>query len=215
MGQKFINGTKFAISTVLGAAVNTTGVSNANPGVVTTATTPVNGDIVLMGSNWSELNGVVARVAGVVANTSFQLEGINTTDTARYPAGEGSGNYRKASSFISLTQITDVKISGGEQNFAKWQYVEDPSGREQQAPTNKSAISREITLHYDASLPWYNALIEADRKREPVVLRETLPDGAVIYSVGYVSFQKIATGSVNEGMSNTATFSLLSDPTRY
>lgn len=215
MGMKFINGTKLAISTTLGNAVAVSAVSNANPGVASAAVTPAAGGIVVMSSGWSELEGIVARAASVVANTSFALEGINTTDVARYPAGEGAGTYQLAGSFVALSQIIDVKISGGETNFHKWQYVEDPSGRERQAPTNKSAISREIILHYDASMPWFAALKEADRKRQPVVLRETLPDGAVIYSVGYLSFQDVPVGSVNEGMTVTATFSLLSAPTRY
>src|SRR6478736_885416 len=191
------------------------GVTNADPAVASTATTPTNGDILIIKSGWTELNETVARAAGVSAGVSFQLEGVDTTSTIRFPAGEGAGTYEKASSFVSITQVRDVVMDGGEQDFFEFQYVEDASSKKRRVPTSKSPDGMTITMDYDPDLAWYDALIELDRLKEPVVLRETLPNGDVIYYYGYVSFNKVPTKTLNENMTVKATFSLLADPIRY
>lgn len=215
MARSFINGAKYALSQAIAAAVAITNITNADPAVALTATPPADGDIVVIDSGWVELQDTVARADGVVAATSFQLEGIDTTDTVRFPAGEGLGAYRIASSFLSLSQVRDVTMEGGEQDFFEFQYVEDKSSKKRRVPTSKSPDGMAITLDYDPNLAWYNALIEMDRTKEPVVLRETLPNGDVIYYYGYVSFNKVPSKVLNENMTVKATFSLLCDPIRY
>lgn len=214
MGSRFINGAKYAVSTSLAAAVAISALSNANPAVATAAAIPANGDIVVIDSGWTELAGVAARVSGA-AGGSFQLEEVDTSDTVRFPPGEGIGTYQIAADFVSLSQVRNVEVTGGEQNFFNYQYVDDPSSQQRQKPTSKNPQTTTITLDYDPNLAWYDALIELDRKRVPVVLRETLPGGDVIYYHGYLSFQKNPTKTVNENMTVIATFSMLQDPIRY
>lgn len=215
MSSQFINGAQYAVSTSLAAAVAISAISNANPGVASAATTPTAGNIVVLKSGWTNLNETVARVGTVVPATSFQIEDVNTTDTARYPAAEGAGTYEIAGSFVSLTQVRNVELDGGEQQFFNFQYVEDSGGRERRKPTSKSATGMKMTLDHDPDLAWYDALVELDRLREPVVLREILPNGDTIYYYGYVSFNKVPTKNINENMTNVATFSLMCDPIRY
>lgn len=215
MAARFINGAKYALSQAIAAAVAMTAVSNANPAVALTATPPVNGSVVVLLSGWPELNETVARTAGQVAATSFQIEGFNSTDTVRFPATEGVGTFAVASSFVSLSQVRDVVMDGGEQDYFEFQYVEDASSKKRRVPTSKSPDGMSIVLDYDPNLVWYDAMIELDRLKEPVVLRETLPNGDVIYYYGYVSFNKVPTKTLNENMTVKATFSLLADPIRY
>ena len=82
-------------------------------------------------------------------------------------------------------------------------------------PTFKNAMGLNIVMDYDPDLPWYDALVEADRLKVPVVLRETLPNEDVLYYYGYLGFNKVPTHTVNENMTVTASFSLQSDPVRY
>lgn len=214
MASRFINGAKYAVSTQLAAAIAITGITNANPAVASSATPPADGDILVLKSGWSELNDTVVRADGPAAGT-FILEGVDTTDLNRFPAGEGLGAYEKASSFVSFSQVRDVDLSGGEQQFYTYQNVEDPSSRQRQDPTYKNPMVLKVMLAYDPALPWYNTLVELDRKREPVVLRETLPNGDTIYYFGMISFNKVPTKKLNEHMQVEATFSLYSDPIRY
>lgn len=215
MSSRFVNGTKFAVSTQLAAAVAISALSNADPAVANTATPPADGSIVVVKSGWTALNETVARSAGQIAATSFQLEDVDTSNTGRFPPGEGIGTFEVASSFVSITQVRDVQTEGGDQNFFQYGYIEDESAMQRQKPTDKSAMSTLLILDYDPDLPWYATLVELDRLREPVVLRETLPSGEVILSYGYLSFNKVPTKVRNENMTVRATFSLLTDPVRY
>ncbi len=215
MAARFINGAKYALSQAIAAAVAMTAVSNANPAVALTGTPPATGAIVILKSGWPELNDTVAKVGTVVAATSFQIAGFNSTDVVRFPVGEGVGTFEVASSFVSLSQVRDVTMDGGEQDFFEFQYVEDASSKKRRVPTSKSPDGMSILLDYDPDLAWYDAMIELDRLKEPVVLRETLPNGDVIYYYGYISFNKVPTKTLNENMTVKATFSMLCDPIRY
>ena len=84
------------------------GISNAKPAKATTLTLPQNGDIVLLKSNWTELNDLGAYAEDAAGGT-FSLAGVDTTNTGLYPPGEGAGSYQVAGSFISLSQIRGVE----------------------------------------------------------------------------------------------------------
>lgn len=215
MASRFINGARYAFSTALANAVPITGISNANPGVALTATPPTLGSIIVLTSGWALLTDTVQRVGTVVAGTSFALEATNTTNTTMYPTGQGAGSFRTASNFVEFSQIRDLQTSGGEQNFMQYQYLEDLNSRQRQKPTFKSAMSLTFSMDFDPALPWYNAAIAADEQQIPVVLRETLPAGDVIFYYGYISFNKEPTKTMNENMQVTATFSLLSESKRF
>lgn len=214
MSSTFINGAKYAVSTSLAAAAVVSAISNADPAVATTATPPAEGDVLILLSGWTEVNETVVRASAVTAN-SFTMEGVDTSDVVRFPAGEGTGAYQTAGGFVGVSQVRDVVVSGGDQNYYNYQYVEDQSGRQRQKPTFKGATSIALTMDYDPSLAWHETLVELDRLREPVVLRETLPTGDVIYYYGAIAFNKVPTKSINENMTVSASFSLLSDPVRF
>jgi hypothetical protein len=214
MSSRFINGAKYAVSTSLGAAVAITALTNAEPAVATTATPPADGAVVLLASGWTELNESVVRADAPGAN-AFTLEGIDTADIVRFPAGEGIGAYRTVGGFVSLSQVRDVATEGGEQNYFTYQYVEDQGGRQRQKPTFKSPMTTTITLDYDPNLPWYDTLRDLDRLKGVVVLRETLPNGDVIFYVGSIAFNGVPSKTINENMTVVASFSLQAEPIRY
>ncbi|ANN66470.1 phage tail protein [Bordetella bronchialis] len=214
MSSIFINGTKYSVSTGLAAAVAVTAITNANPAVASAATPPADGSILIVNSGWSELDETVARSANADAD-SFELEGVDTTSATRFPAGQGAGSVRAVDTWVPLDQVRDVQVAGGEQQYFQYQYVEDRSSRQRQKPTFKNAITLTFQLDYDPAKAWYQALIEADAARDPVVVRGILPNGAVLLYYAYPSFNKVPTGTVNENLQNTATFSLLADPIRY
>lgn len=213
--QSFPNGTTFSVSTALGAAIPFTALSNADPAVATSDTPPADGTIGLITSGWAALNQRVARSAGEIANTSFELEGIDTTDAVKYPAGEGAGSFQPVTTWVQLSQVTNVQKSGGTQQFYTWQYVEDATNTQKQRPTFKNAKSLTVTLDYDPALAWYDALTKADAAQEVVVLRAVLPSGDTLYYAVYPSFDSDPSIEMNKNMENTATFSLVSLLTRY
>jgi hypothetical protein len=212
--QYFPNGTQYAVSSALAAAIAISAISNADPGVATTATVPTDGDILLLSSGWSALNDTVVRVDGADVG-DFELEDIDTTSTTRFPAGEGAGTYQKVSTWEPLSQINDVALSGGEQQFYEFQYVEDREGRVRRKPTTRSARALEFMLDHDPDLDWYATLSAADAAGELVVLRAILPSGDTLYYLGYPSFDKQPTQTKNVNMQNKFILSMVCEPKRY
>src|SRR5690606_16476468 len=120
--QYFVNGAKYSFSTTLALAAAITAITNAEQAVATSVTPPQEGDIVLLSSNWTELNEV-ATFADAVAGDTFTLANIDTRDTGLYPAGEGApANYRVAGTFVSLSQIRSIDQSGGDENSFDFGY---------------------------------------------------------------------------------------------
>lgn len=213
MSAFFPNGTIFSIATGYGAAKTLSAISNANPGVATSNSHGfTSGNILEISSGWPLLNQRIARVDNEDSNT-FELEGINTLNSNRFPPGEGVGSARAVSEWTALSQVTGVQSSGGEQQFTQWVYLED--GQQRQRPTFKNAKSLQLTLHYDPSLAWYDALLEADEEGTPRALRAALPNGDVIYYNMYVGFDGEPSIVANENMACIATFSHAARFIRY
>lgn len=213
MASTFPNLSVFALGTTLDTAKTITAISNANPGVASsTAHGYADNDILLL-SMPSVLDQRVVRVSGSATN-AFNLEGINTTSTTTYPSGFGVGTSQEVTAWTSLSQTTDVQTTGGEQQFFQWVYLED--GRQRQRPTFKNARALQLTLDYDPSLSWHDALVAADLAGTVYPLRVTLPTGAKLYYSCYVGFDGQPTLTINENMKTTVTFSLANpNLTRY
>jgi len=212
--QTFPNGTVFSVATAMAAAIAISAISNADPGVASTATPPEAGDICVLASGWPSLNNRVVRAASPTAS-AFSLEGFDTTSTSKYPAGAGAGSFQVASGWVPLSQVTSIAKSGGDQQFYQWQYAEDASGQQLQRPTYKNAKTLTLKLDYDPALAWYDALDKADEAKEAIVLRAVLPNNSILYYLVYPSFDADPSMDLNQNMGNTATFSLISKLTRY
>lgn len=215
MSSFFINGAKYAVSSSLAAAVAISALSNASPAVASTTTPAAIGDICLLTSGWEELNEAPIRVSAVAAGVSMTLEGVDTTNTVRFPAGEGVGTFEKVTGWTGMTQITEVNQTGGEQQFEVYQYVGDAGRRQRKKPTYKNAMDVEFVMDYDPDLAWYAKLVELDFLAEPVIIRETLTNGDVLYYAGTIAFNKVPTKQMNKNMQVRASLSMSTDPIRF
>lgn len=208
MSSEFINGSKYAFSSAFATAVAMTALTNAAPPVATTDDPITEGLVALIKSGWGDINE-----QAVYMGASGELEGLDTTDLAQFPAGEGVGSLQTVSEWTSLTQIRSADQSGGDQNFFNYGYIDDKNRRQRSKPTDRNPLVLPFVLDYDPDLPWYQKLIDMDGKF--AVMRETLPSGDVLLYTGYLSFQKSPTRVRNENMTVTATFSINSDIIRY
>lgn len=213
MSVKLPNGSIISIASAYTASKNITIVTNAAEAVVTSVAHGYsNGDVLEVTSGWSKLDGRLCRVKSVTADT-FVLEGINTLDTERFPAGGGIGSVREISSFLQVTQVIEFGKSGGEQQFATYSFLEDDT--ERQIPTQKSAESFTLSLGDDQTLPWYAVLDAADQDRLPRGLKIALPSGALIFANAYATLNRTPSMTKNEIMALASTFSLVAPVTRY
>lgn len=214
MSVSLPNGAVFSLATTLGAAVAVTALSNAAQAVATAAGhTLADGDIVEVVSGWPALNGRVARVIDSAAD-SFSLEGIDTTNVTKFPTGAGIGSVRKVLSWTPITQVIEASMSGGEQQFYNYQFLED-TGDERQMPTIRSARSATLQVADDDTLPHYAVLDAADAERKPRAIWVQLPSKARTYYRAYVSFNKVPSLTKNQAMALSVALSIDGEPTRY
>lgn len=214
MSVSLPNGATISVGSTYGATKTVSAASNANPGVITLEASHgiVVNDIFEWTSGWSRANGNVYR-ASAVATNDVSVEGLNTSSTARFPAGSGIGTIREVSAWTQITQILETQTTGGEQQFVTYSFLEDDA--EHQIPTVKSPIVFNFTIGDDATLAHYAVLDAADADRLQRVVRVVLPSGSVIYWSAYVTLQKTPTLTKNEVMGLRVTMSLINAVTRY
>lgn len=150
MGQtRTQTGTRILVASVTGAALGGT-CSNANPCVVDLGAGAhgiTTSGVVILQTGWGELNNRAFAVTVIDAN-SFSLDGIDTTDTTRFPAASNTVTSTTASAFKEITQFTGFDVSGGDAKSAKIQYIHDQL--EQNVPDGFNAIERKIV--FDAAI---------------------------------------------------------------
>lgn len=135
-------GATLSICSTYAASKTMSAVTNANPAVATLESSHgvLVGEYIHITSGWTGLNNRAVRVSAVNTN-DVTLEGIDTSDTSRYPAGSGAGSVREVSTW---TQIANVKAdsfstSGGDQQFTDATPLD--SLDDVQLPTTRSATS--------------------------------------------------------------------------
>lgn len=213
MAFKLPNGSIVEIGSAFAAPTPTTAVSNANPAVVSAPGHDLEaGNVLVVGSGWTRLDGKVVRVITPTAD-AFSMEGINTTNLNVYTAGSGAGNVRAVTDWVQITQITDPSTSGGDQQFTTFGFLEDDDDR--QLPTSKSPITLTLPVADDPAQAYVPVCEAADEDKEPRVVRLKLPNSSVIYYYAYVSITATPTLARNSIMTRTITLSLASRPTRY
>ncbi|MFC3873318.1 phage tail protein [Neisseria musculi] len=207
------NGSTVHIGSALDVEKTATAVTNAAEAVVTsTGHGLATGDYIVFDSGWSKLYGRVFRVTQTTAD-AFKLDGLNTTSTADYPAGAGGGKFRKVKTWTQLSQILEVSMSGGEQQYYNYGFLEDDF--ERQLPTVKTAMSFTFGVADDPTLPGYKAAVAAgeSKVRTPMLIR--LSNGGAIAYNGLFSVNKVPTLTRNEGMKINISYALDGEISRY
>lgn len=213
MAVTLANGSIVQIATKLVAEKKVTAISNEAEAVCTaTAHGLQNGDYVALLSGWGVLNERVFRVTSVDAN-SFKLDGIDTRDLNKFPAGSGAGSFQKVEAWQQVTQIMEVSSSGGEQQFVEFGFLEDDF--ERKLPTTQSAYSMTFKIADDPNLPGYKAAKKASDSRKLTPMRVVLKTQSVIVYNGYVSLSSMPQLARNEVMAVNMTYSLSGEYNRY
>lgn len=213
MGYKIPNGGTFHHAATYATALAFTAITNASEAVATVASADLDvGDIVLLTSGWSRLDNKVARVKAAT-ESAITLEGVDTSNTELFPAGNGAGTMKKVLTWVQIPQVTDMNFSGGEQNYLDVVFLEDDQGK--QIPTDKSAASIVLTIADDPAQPFNAILMAADAGKKVQATRLNLPDNDTLLYGAYTSFSKQPAVSRNNVLTRTVNLALQSEPTRY
>lgn len=202
------------IAKTYGTSYNITAITNAAEAVATFQVGHglVAGDIIEVTSGWGRLTGRLARVKTVSTN-DVTLEGINTSSVTLFPAGSGAGSGRKITAWDEITQIRDMSVSGGDQQFADITSIGDVVAK--QAPTIRSAVALSLTVMDDPALAYYSTVAAISETSALAGMRMRLPNGSKLFANGYWSLQKTPNVAKNDALTAKIDMSYVSEPTRY
>jgi hypothetical protein len=214
MGFKIPNGGSVAIASTYATQATLTALTNASEGVATLSASHgiIVGDIFEVSSGWQRLDKRVVR-AKTVATNDVTLEGINTGSTSLYPAAGGAGTIREITAWTDISQIRELAVSGGDQQFADITVLADVL--QKQIPTVRAPLNVQITFAYDAALAWLATVRTASEAQALTAIRFSFPDGSKIYGNGYWSLQEMPNIAQNEVMTARIDMSFVSTPTSY
>jgi hypothetical protein len=212
MAVSLPNGITLAIATAYAANLTVTAATNAAESVLTVTNTLTNGDYVEFISGWSRANNRVFRVKAV-SGTNVTLEGFDTTLTAQFPSGSGTGTIRKINTWTQISQISGLTSSGGEPQYTTFSFLE--MDYDSQIPTTTSAQSLALEIADDPTLPGYIALRNVAQTRAQTALRATLPQGGFILYNGLWALDESPTLTKGNLMTVKAGCALQGRPVRY
>lgn len=199
-----------AVQSALAAADTITGITKANPGVVTSASHGLaNGDIVVLTvQGMNQLDGRVARVANQTTNT-FELEGIDTTLFDTF----SSGTAEAVTFGTSLATATNVSASGGDFDFIDVTTIHDIVKKQIPGLANPSTFSFDNLWDVsDAGLVALKAASDTQAKR---AVRFTFANGQKLYFTGYIGATLLPTGSAQEVVKTSVVVTMFGKPTVY
>ena len=210
-------GALLSVAKSYAASVSISAISNASQASITTgsAHSIVPGDYVEITSSWGLLNSRIARAYTGTTGSTLILEGVDTSDTTKYPVGSGAtaATVRKITTWSQLSQVKGISASGGSQNFANITSITDTV--ERQIPTTKAAVNMTVDVFDDPSLAWYADVSAADAARSPYGLLMSFPNGSKLCGNAYWSLMKIPTMATNEALMTQITLSYAAEPMRY
>lgn len=213
MSFRLPNGSTFDFAEEYGPDKAVTAISNANPAVATSTTHGfTKGDIIVITSGWLKLSGRGFKVGEVTADT-FELLGVDTTSTQRYPAGSSAGVAKSVEKWVNIPQITEVASSGGEQQFYQFGFLEEDEDR--QIPTTKSPSTLTLTVADDPDQPFVPVVEAADELKEERLQRLNLVNGDIVLYNSIASISNTPSLTRNQLMVRTITLAQQGRITRY
>lgn len=191
-------GTLFSVATAYGSSKTVTAISNAVDAVVTcTSHGYTTGDVVEVTSGWGRLNKRIFEIEVVDAN-SFKLLKADTSSTAHFPAGSGTGSVREITTWTQLSKVMNPQSSGGEPKTVNYKFVE--SDVEYSINDGFTATSYTLELDDDDTTAGYSALRTLTDNQTDGALKMLLRSGARIYlpcTVAMNDMPRLQDGQIN------------------
>lgn len=186
-------GTQIQIASGYGSSKAMSAISNASAAVATLAASHgvAGADYIEMTSGWGRLDGRVLRALSVSTN-DVTIEGLDTSDTSRYPAGTGTGSVREISGWTTISQLTrQLQVSGGGQNYADISTLDDVLDK--RIPTTRQPIDVGLPLFFDPSLSWWATVLAAAEASTPTAVRFVFPNGSKLVANARWSLLEVPT----------------------
>lgn len=202
-----------AMQSALASALTVTGITKANPGVVTyTGTDPNNGDYVFLSvQGMHQLNDKVVRVANVNgAGNTFELEGVDTTLFGTF----SSGTAEVITFGTSISTVANISAGGGGFDFIDTTTIHDSA--KSQTPGLPAAMSYTMDHIWDPTDAGQIAMKTASDAQAKRAFKFTFGTGGKIaVFAGYVGFDGAPGGSAQDKVVTQAVITSQGRPTYY
>jgi len=212
MSAKVWSGVAIAVQSALATALVVTGITKANPAVVSyTGTDPVNGDYVLLKTQgMSQLDYRVVRVANEngAANT-FECEGVDSSSYDTF----SSGTAEVITFGTTLSIASGLSVSGGDYNMIDITTIHDKVNK--QIPGNANPININMECTWDPADAGLVALKSASDSNSIKCIKITFSDGTKVLFAGYIGATAFPTGSAQQKVSTPVTITSYGRTTSY
>ena len=214
MAVKFSTGAQFAIAQTYGASFAVSVATNAANCVVTVSdgTSFAVGDIVEFTSGWEYANNRLFRISAKSTN-DLTLEGLNTTSTARFPAGAGTGSLREVTAWATISQVRNVNPQAASNEFEDISTVANANIVEVPVAQRLGGVSFEILD--DPALGFVAVVQSAAETIALTGLRIVFADASRILANGYFTYSKVPSIPTRGALTNTIDVKYAAEPTRY
>lgn len=232
MGYQLPNGSSVQIGSVLGDGIAVTAATNdtasisdlATGCVITCAESHglVVGDVVMFTKTpWVRARNR-AFIVGAVSTNDVTLARFDSSDVTKYPTGAFAvgtpGEVVKVSSFIDFPFITNVAVTGGDQQTTTFQPLQVNTAIS--LNTTKNPWVQTYTFTHDEEDPIRPILEDLDDTQKTTVIKFTNPaaasgKGEIRIYPAKVSFQKIPSAEVNNVETVQTTLTMQSDMVIY
>lgn len=201
-----------AVQSALATALTITGITKANPGVVTyTGTDPANGDYILLTvQGMSQLDGRIFRVANenTGANT-LELEGENTTSYDTFT----SGTAEVITFGTTLSTLVDLSASGGDFDFIDITTIHDTVKKQIPGAANPATYS--FGSIWDVGDAGLVALKSASDNKARRCLKITFANSYKLLFSGYIGCTLLPIGNAQDKVTTNVVITMFGRPTTY
>lgn len=213
MAYYFPEGSRFFFSNSFGTAVTVTAATNANPTVLTAAAHGlVDNDEFVLTSGWEDATDMVFRADQLTTGTLSPL-GLDTSNTAFFPASSGAGSLRKVNSWSEIPQVLGISTSGGDPRFT----TISPLGKRNDinVPTGFNAASITLSIGWDPNNVNLQSMQAIARTLSPVAMKIAVGGGGTMYGYGYLSVSELPSMNKQQANQVNAALTMLGRPMSY
>lgn len=198
------SGVAIALQSAIGSAQVVSGITKANPGVVTyVGADPTSGDYHLLADvlGMTEVNNRVIRTANVSAGSNtYEMESVDSTSFGTFT----SGNTYPITFGTTLAVVTDVNVTGGDFDFIDTTTIHDNVKTQQPGAANPLVLN--FTCQWNPSDAGLIALKAASDLKSPRALRVTFSNNYRVLLYGYVGCTLFPTGGAQAVVTTPVVF---------
>lgn len=212
MSAKVWSNVAIAVQSALATALTISGITKANPAVVSySGTDPSDGDYLLLKvQGMSQMDYKVVRADNTDggANT-FECEGVDSSAFDTF----SSGTAEVITFGTTLSVVSGLSSSGGDFNQIDITTIHDSVNK--QIPGNANTSSFNLTCLWDPADAGLVALKAAADAKAVRCVKFTFADGAKYVFAGYVGATLAPTGSAQQRVETPVVFTVYGRPTAF